>query len=113
MSESSQNLNQLLREIEQELQEIDLWTGQQPDDCAMHSTAPFCHDSMSFENWIQWIMIPAFDEILIKGGKLPGYCEISPLAELAFIDISEKADQLIALIKQLDELINSQSTAVH
>ncbi len=113
MSESTQNLNQLLREIEQELQEIDLWSEQQPDDCAMHSTVPFCYDTMPFENWVQWIMIPTFDEILSKDGALPGYCEISPMAELAFAEITEKADQLIGLIQQLDELIKSQSAVVN
>lgn len=112
MSESAQNLNQLLREIEKELISIDLWTRSEPDPKATSSDTPVRHEAIPFEHWIQWVMIPTFDEILSKGGKLPEYCEITPMAELAFADITKKAEHLLHLIQQLDDLINKQSVTI-
>ena len=113
MSEKTENLNRLLREIEQELRDIDLWTENRPADCTFQSYAPFQEDLMSFPEWVQWVMIPSFDDILSSSGQLPETCRIFSLAELAFTDINEKTERLLLLIQQLDELIDQQTASVN
>lgn len=113
MSESSTNLNpkilaSLLREIESELRDIDLWTDEQPRASDLTSTTPFCHDTLPFQEWVQWVMIPTFDNMLSARHPLPTQSQISPMAEIAFADMPEKTDQLIKLIQQLDDLLNSK-----
>lgn len=110
MSETAENLNQLLHEIERELRQIDLWTETSPDPQALQSNQPFCHDTLPFAHWIQWVMIPTFDKMLSEGRQLPEQSELSPMAEIAFADINEKTDQLLRLIQQLDELINHRAS---
>ena len=111
MSENAQNLNQLLRDIEQELRDIDLWSNSAPAETALQSDQPFCHDTMPFQHWIQWVMIPTFDSILCKNGQLPEYSKISPMAELAFADANEKTERLLSLLQELDNLINRHTAA--
>jgi len=109
MSETAQNLNQLLGEIKHELQQIDLWTETSPDPQSLQSTQPLCHDSLAFTQWLQWVMIPTFDQMLSEGSPLRCHAELLPMAEMAFADITQKTDQLLLLIEQLDELINHRT----
>jgi len=112
MSETAQNLNQLLSEIKHELQQIELWTETSPDPQALQSRQPFCHDTLEFAQWLQWVMIPTFDQMLSEGSPLASHDELLPMAETAFADISKKTDQLLLLIDQLDDLINHRTSVV-
>lgn len=111
MSETVENLNRLLREIEHELRAIDLWTDIKPDNDINHQNPPATKESLQWAQWVQWVMIPTFDELLKSKGQLPEFSSIAPMAELALTDANEKADQLLKLIQQLDNLINTRSRA--
>jgi hypothetical protein len=44
--------------IEQELKVQGWWSADTPSDEMLASTVPFAVDSMSFEQWLQWIFLP-------------------------------------------------------
>ena len=99
-------IKQQIQRIELMLQALGLYSGQRPDESAFQSTVPFCYDTMSFLEWLQWVMFPRTCEMIDKDLPLPTVCEIHPLAEEEFKLISVETDSLLAEIRVLDQLFN-------
>ena len=99
-------LEQVLTDIESELQALDLWEEIPPPAEALMSTVPFCYDTMSFLDWLQWVMFPKTRELISRDLPLPTVCEIHPLAEEEFKLIEQETDALLAEIGALDRLFN-------
>ncbi len=95
-----------IQRIEQLMQEIDLYSNQRPDDAAFNSSVPFCYDTMSFLEWLQWVMFPKTCELIDRQLPLPTVCEIHPLAEEEFKLIEQQTDALLAEIQELDRLFS-------
>jgi len=109
MNSDYQELSLYLQRLEKELRLLGWWSGAAPPADALESTAPFCHDSMAFEQWLQWIFLPKLQEIICKNAPLPENCAIAPMAEMAWRE--ESADTVATLIKLLaavDSCIFSQ-----
>jgi uncharacterized protein YqcC (DUF446 family) len=100
-----QQLHQLLRQIEQELQSLQLWQQTAPSSEALNSREPFCVDSLSFCEWLQWIMIPRFDDMIRQQQPLPGSSDIAAMAEEAFKGVSADTRPLLGLIHQVDSTL--------
>jgi uncharacterized protein YqcC (DUF446 family) len=98
----------LLIDIEAELRRLNLWQSEPPSAEALASTEPFCIDTMSFEQWLQFIFLPRM-RALVDADRLPaGRCEIQPLAEQYFADRQLAAANLIAVLGRLDTLVNDR-----
>ena len=98
MIASAQDINLLLREIEQELKCINLWSSQPPKSTRL-----------SFSAWVQWVMIPTFDRVLLKYGELPQSCKLTPVARLALESPYEQTENLLSLIEELDKLLSQKT----
>ena len=92
--------------IESMLRAVDLYSDQRPDDSAFESSVPFCYDTMSFLEWLQWVMFPRTFEMIEKQLPLPTVCEIHPLAEEEFKLLEQETDALLAEIEVLDRLFS-------
>ena len=57
----------LLEELEQELRRQDAWLATPPSAEAMASTTPFCMDTMTFSQWLQWFFVPRVRAIVDQG----------------------------------------------
>ncbi len=109
MNSDYQELSLYLQRLEKELRLQGWWSDTAPPADALESTAPFCHDSMAFKQWLQWVFLPKLQEIIRKNAPLPGNCAIAPMAEIAWRE--EAADTVATLIKLLtavDSYISSQ-----
>ncbi len=100
-----QQLDQLLRQIEQELQSLQLWQQTAPSPQALSSTEPFCVDSLNFCEWLQWIMIPRFDDMIRQQHPLPGNSDMAAMADEAFKGMSADTTALLGLIHQVDSTL--------
>jgi uncharacterized protein YqcC (DUF446 family) len=98
----------LLIDIEAELRRLDLWEREAPSAAALASTEPFCVDTLSFTQWLQFVFIPRMYALLEMERLPPGRCEIRPLAEQYFSEGKLPAVGLIAAIGRLDELLNDR-----
>ena len=95
----------LLRRMEGEMRHIGLWAAQPPPPAAFASTAPFCFDTMAFENWLQWVFIPRVHALIDQHGELPFRSQIAPLAEMIFAEMPGVATaDLLALIQEFDRV---------
>jgi len=98
----------LLIDIEAELRRLNLWQSESPSAEALASTEPFCIDTLSFVQWLQFIFLPRM-HALVQVERLPaGRCEIQPLAEQYFADQHLPVTQLIGYIGRLDGLLNGR-----
>ncbi len=99
-------VKQLLDEMEQALKVRNLWEGMPPSAEALSSTTPFCVDTMTFIQWLQWIFIPRMRALLDAGAALPQGCDITPYAEETF-KVQSIADSagLLNVVKKLDSCL--------
>lgn len=106
MSKYDHELADLLLAIEAEMRRIALWESQAPDEQAMASLMPFCHDTMGFSQWLQWVFLPRMKAVLESQQDYPASSDIHPLAEYSLAEHGEKIHQLLALIARFDAFIN-------
>lgn len=102
----SLEITAILDNLEQELKLLQLWSSLPPDPVAMNSELPFCYDTMPLENWLQYIFLPRFRELIAADLPLPGKLAISPIAEEAFKTLGNEANSLLAVIARLDQAFN-------
>jgi len=85
-----------LQQLQLAMQKLDLWQD------AFLSEEPFAIDTMSPEEWLQWIFIPRMFALLESGAELPSKIAVSPYLEEAFKEAEE--DFLVELLTPLREL---------
>lgn len=87
MSQSIQRyteLADLILELQMSMQQAHVWETRSPSAEALASEQPFCIDTMSFEQWLRYVLIERFKEMIEKQLPLPQSCHISPMVEEAF-----------------------------
>lgn len=90
----------ILELINQEMILLDLWQSTLPSKEALASEEPFCCDTLTFTQWLEFILLPKMSMLLDSDLPLPSEFEILPMAEQSLDQT--KHQQLIALISQLD-----------
>lgn len=98
---------QYLSRIEQQMKALSLWSDISPSQSALQSAVPFACDSMSFENWLQFLFLPRMYELVIRSQPLPTAFAIAPMAQQVWLSNSEYLP-LINLLEELDRLLNER-----
>lgn len=96
----------LLLAIEQEMRRIGLWEDVAPSAAALASPLPFCHDTLEFHQWLQWVFLARMRTLLQSGAPLPTACDIHPLAEHSFLELPQDTARLLKLIGEIDRTIS-------
>ncbi len=91
--------------IERELRLLGWWGIQAPAAERLASTAPFCVDTLSFAEWLQWVFLPRMKVILESSAALPAGCAIRSMAEVAWQAEGEKVNALLEALGEFDRLI--------
>jgi uncharacterized protein YqcC (DUF446 family) len=86
-----------------ELQRLGLWDDAPPEAEALNSSAPFCHDTLAFHQWLQWVFIPRARQLIAHRAPLPGECNIAPMAEVSYAEAGWNSDELIELLRAIDQ----------
>jgi uncharacterized protein YqcC (DUF446 family) len=97
-------------EIEAELKRLNRWSNEPLPPEYFESMGAFGSNTMTFEQWIQFVLIPRIDEIVISKGVFSSNSQLSRYAVRVF-DGDTDADYLSDLLYQLDDLINSPDDA--
>lgn len=104
-------VSETVRAIESEIRRLQLWASEPPTPEAMSSRMPFCYDTLSFAQWLQWVLLPRMCIVLEQRQPLPTASDIWPLAEEAFAGLEQDTTQLLQLIRSFDKLINKTCKA--
>lgn len=92
--------------IEGELRRLGLWETHPPAPAALMSEQPFCFDTLTFTQWLQWILLERVRQTITNGIPLPTHSDIHPLAEHVFADLDFDSTALLKSIKRFDRAIS-------
>lgn len=106
MDSRAPELAEQLLLIERELRALGAWEALPPDPQALASREPFCVDTLTFEQWLQWIFLPRMKAILETGAALPAASGILAMAEMVYRDTPTQVAGLLAALKRFDLLIS-------
>jgi uncharacterized protein YqcC (DUF446 family) len=90
-----------LLQLEMELRRQDLWQAEPPAPEALASTEPFCVDTLTLPQWLQFIFLPRMSQLIELEQPLPRQCGIAPVAEEFFRNTND-AEPLIKLLADID-----------
>ena len=107
MAEQYYEVAHYLLEIEMELRRLDLWQETKPSPDALASELPFCHDTLEFPQWLQFIFLQRMKMLLEASGPLPTVCGITPYAEEYFRTTSKDTTILLEHLAAIDQLLTS------
>ncbi|MFT6311476.1 MAG: hypothetical protein ACJAQS_001850 [Porticoccus sp.] len=91
--------------IEEELRRLNQWQAETPSAEALASTQPFCVDTLSFSQWVQFVFMPLLNTLIEKRALLPIKSQISPMAEEHCKIEALDGHRLVAFFQQLDALL--------
>lgn len=112
MHDISGQIADVLLQVEAKLRASGRWQPKQPAATALASALPFCVDTLSIEQWLQWIFLPRMKQILEHQKPLPARSAIFEYAQDCFDELDSSDAQLLALIKRFDRLIASHAGMV-
>lgn len=96
---------QLIR-IETTLRHHHQWQGIAPDAAAFSSDQPFCLDTLTPYEWLQWIFIPRMQALLDSNGVLPQAFAITPYYEVALHPGHPAREEVLELLQEMDAWFN-------
>ncbi|MGM0449994.1 MAG: YqcC family protein [Pseudomonadota bacterium] len=93
--------------VAQALSELDLRSVTPPPPEAFASVQPFCVDTMTFPEWIQFVFLPKIEGMLEAGESMPPWCDVAPMAEEYFRNLEQDGEVLIEALRRLDERVTA------
>lgn len=98
--------------IESEMRGLGIWEVHPPAPACLMSEIPFCHDTLEFRQWLQWVFIPRFRAVLEGDHPLPGASAIAPIAEDALLLVDGDTGALLAQVQLIDQLIGTHAASL-
>lgn len=99
---------ELLIDIEAELRQLALWERVPPPASALASSEPFCIDTLSLPQWLQFVFLPTLYRLLEGEAALPERCAITPMAEEYFRGSQLATSNLLAALQRMDDLLTAE-----
>jgi uncharacterized protein YqcC (DUF446 family) len=97
----------MLIDIEAQLRQLGLWDAVPPSPEALASEQPFCIDTLTLPQWLQFIFLPTLYRMLEQDQPLPQRCGIAPMAEEYFRGTGLASTDLVEALLTVDELLSS------
>ena len=72
---------EVMIDIEAQLRQLGQWDKVAPSAHALASDQPFCVDTLTLPQWLQFVLLPTLYGMLEEGQTLPERCGIAPMAE--------------------------------
>jgi len=101
---------ELLIDIEAQLRQLGQWDRLPPPADALASQQPFCVDTLTLPQWLQFVFLPTMYRMLEEGQDLPGRCGIAPMAEEYFRGTGLSSAALLSSLTRVDELLSGGET---
>ena len=95
----------LLEQMQQEMERLDLWQTTPPSAAQFQSDVPFCMNTLSCAQWLQWVYIARLRALIDANGTLPNGAHVLPYAQESFKVEGVQSTVLLELIAQLDNLL--------
>ena len=106
MAASYDGASEYADKIEQELRRLNAWQPEPPPEAAFASTRAFYGDTMSFYQWLQFVLLPRIRSVVAKRGHFPPKSQIGAYA-VRELDGQDEAADLIELLSRFDQFIET------
>lgn len=93
------------------MKRLDLWEPEPPPDRAFESPNPFCFDTMTVPQWLQWVFIPRMRQTLAMNVPLAAACHVAPALEVYLADMGAEGGELVKLLEEFDSLMPEPVTS--
>ena len=100
------DIAEVLIDIESELRQLGLWDRVPPSSQALASDQPFCVDTLTLPQWLQFIFLPTLYQLLEDDQALPARCGIAPMAEEFFKGTGWSTGALEEALLLIDSLLS-------
>jgi uncharacterized protein YqcC (DUF446 family) len=97
---------EVLIDIEAQLRQLGLWDRIPPASEALASTEPFCIDTLTLPQWLQFVFLPTLYRMLEEEQPLPERCAITPMAEEFFRGAGLPLEELLTALRRVDDLLS-------
>ena len=98
----------LLGELTAELQRLERWQADHPGSEALASELPFCVDTLSFDQWLQFVLIPRMEQLVLLQAPLPTSVSLYPMASEVYKEGLAEVEALLRLIARFDLLLSGK-----
>lgn len=92
----------ILERLELELKNLNYWKNTELPMSYYNSMEPFFMDKMELHEWLQFVLIRKFREIIYCESRLPASCKVFPYAFEFYKNEKAKHMQLLKIINELD-----------
>jgi len=106
MAASYDGAGEYADKIEQELRRLEVWQAEPPPPEAFQSTRAFYGDTMSFYQWLQFVLIPRVRNVIATRGHFPPSSQVGAYA-VRELDGCDEASELITLLSSFDRFIET------
>jgi uncharacterized protein YqcC (DUF446 family) len=100
-------LSDLLKTLEAELRVQGRWAAAPPDHEALNSSQPFAADTLEFDQWLQWILLPRMTLMLEQRLPLPTACAIRAMAEETYGPDDRGGKRITEVLGEIDRLLTA------
>ena len=93
------------------MKRLGLWEAEPPPDAAFKSPNPFCFDTMTVPQWLQWVFVPGMRDTLAMNVPLAAACQVAPALEVYLADTGTEGGELAGLLEEFDGLMPDPVTS--
>ena len=104
----STQVAEVLIDIEAELRRLGQWDKIPPSTEDLASKEPFCVDTLTLPQWLQFVFLPTMYQMLEEDQSLPQRCGIAPMAEEFFRGSGLAIGALVDALLRIDELLSEE-----
>lgn len=104
-SDAYSEVADVLLALEAELRNLELWQDTPPSQEKLMSQQPFAVDTLTFDEWLQFLFLPRMKRILEVGGPLPQVSGIQSMAEEVYRQVPAQMRTVIELLGKFDAII--------
>lgn len=98
-------LADILLSLETVMRSQGLWQQQMPSGDALASQLPFCVDTLTFPQWLQFIFVVRIKYIIQREQAIPRTSSILPMAEGYFKSVTQSGEQVLEVLRDFDQFI--------
>lgn len=103
--DARKQLGAAIEEVAREMAAHGLWDLPRPPDDAWLSRQPFFVDTMTFPQWLRFVMLARLEGLVDEDEPMPEVCDVAPMAEEYARVEGLAIDSLIVSLRTLDEVV--------
>lgn len=100
------DIAEVLIDIEAQLRQLGQWDSNPPDPVALASREPFCVDTLTLPQWLQFVFLPTLYQMVENDQDLPDRCGIAPMAQEYYRGSGLATDGLMQALRGIDDLLS-------